>query len=518
MIQAFSWNLNTQGQAKRLSFVRQIELFAMLDFTQRIVGEGLTYDDVLLLPSYSEVLPRDVNITGRLSRNIELKVPIVAAAMDTVTEFEMAIAIAQNGGLGMIHKNMSIERQAQEVRKVKRSESGLIVDPIVLSRNALIEEALRLMAENRIGGIPVVDENRKLVGILTNRDLRFETDPQKPVWEVMTKENLITTPEGTSLRQAEGILQEHKIEKLPVVDAEGRLVGLITYKDILKIKDFPMACKDRMGRLRVGAAVGVTADLSERVQALVQAGVDVLTVDTAHAHSRGVLEALSMVKKITGDRVDVVVGNIATGQAAKMLVDAGADAVKVGVGPGSICTTRVVAGVGVPQLTAVMEVADVLRGTGVTLIADGGIRYSGDIVKALAAGADCIMAGSMFAGVEESPGETIIFEGRKFKTYRGMGSIEAMKEGSKDRYFQDAEDEIKKLVPEGIVGRVPFKGNLSEVMYQYIGGLKAGMGYCGAVNLEALRQARMIKITNAGLRESHPHGIDITREAPNYSR
>jgi IMP dehydrogenase len=478
----------------------------------------LTYDDVLLLPSYSEVLPRDVNITGRLSRNIELKVPIVAAAMDTVTEFEMAIAIAQNGGLGMIHKNMSIERQAQEVRKVKRSESGLIVDPIVLSRNALIEEALRLMAENRIGGIPVVDENRKLVGILTNRDLRFETDPQKPVWEVMTKENLITTPEGTSLRQAEGILQEHKIEKLPVVDAEGRLVGLITYKDILKIKDFPMACKDRMGRLRVGAAVGVTADLSERVQALVQAGVDVLTVDTAHAHSRGVLEALSMVKKITGDRVDVVVGNIATGQAAKMLVDAGADAVKVGVGPGSICTTRVVAGVGVPQLTAVMEVADVLRGTGVTLIADGGIRYSGDIVKALAAGADCIMAGSMFAGVEESPGETIIFEGRKFKTYRGMGSIEAMKEGSKDRYFQDAEDEIKKLVPEGIVGRVPFKGNLSEVMYQYIGGLKAGMGYCGAVNLEALRQARMIKITNAGLRESHPHGIDITREAPNYSR
>lgn len=518
MTQAFSWNLNTQGQAKRLSFVRQIELFAMLDFSQRIVGEGLTYDDVLLLPSYSEVLPRDVNITGRLSRNIELKVPIVAAAMDTVTEFEMAIAIAQNGGLGMIHKNMSIERQAQEVRKVKRSESGLIVDPIVLSRNALIEEALRLMAENRIGGIPVVDENRKLVGILTNRDLRFETDPQKPVWEVMTKENLITTPEGTSLRQAEGILQEHKIEKLPVVDAEGRLVGLITYKDILKIKDFPMACKDRMGRLRVGAAVGVTADLSERVQALVQAGVDVLTVDTAHAHSRGVLEALSMVKKITGDRVDVVVGNIATGQAAKMLVDAGADAVKVGVGPGSICTTRVVAGVGVPQLTAVMEVADVLRGTGVTLIADGGIRYSGDIVKALAAGADCIMAGSMFAGVEESPGETIIFEGRKFKTYRGMGSIEAMKEGSKDRYFQDAEDEIKKLVPEGIVGRVPFKGNLSEVMYQYIGGLKAGMGYCGAVNLEALRQARMIKITNAGLRESHPHGIDITREAPNYSR
>jgi len=518
MTRAFSWNLNTQGQAKRLSFVRQIELFAMLDFTQRIVGEGLTYDDVLLLPSYSEVLPRDVNITGRLSRNIELKVPIVAAAMDTVTEFEMAIAIAQNGGLGMIHKNMSIERQAQEVRKVKRSESGLIVDPIVLSRSALIEEALRLMAENRIGGIPVVDENRKLVGILTNRDLRFETDPQKPVWEVMTKENLITTPEGTSLRQAEGILQEHKIEKLPVVDAEGRLVGLITYKDILKIKDFPMACKDRMGRLRVGAAVGVTADLTERVQALVQAGVDVLTVDTAHAHSRGVLEALAMVKKITGDRVDVVVGNIATGQAAKMLVDAGADAVKVGVGPGSICTTRVVAGVGVPQLTAVMEVADVLRGTGVTLIADGGIRYSGDIVKALAAGADCIMAGSMFAGVEESPGETIIFEGRKFKTYRGMGSIEAMKEGSKDRYFQDAEDEIKKLVPEGIVGRVPFKGNLSEVMYQYIGGLKAGMGYCGAVNLEALRQARMIKITNAGLRESHPHGVDITREAPNYSR
>ena len=489
----------------------------MLDFTQRIVGEGLTYDDVLLLPSYSEVLPRDVNITGRLSRNIELKVPIVAAAMDTVTEFEMAIAIAQNGGLGMIHKNMSIERQAQEVRKVKRSESGLIVDPIVLSRNALIEEALRLMAENRIGGIPVVDENRKLVGILTNRDLRFETDPQKPVWEVMTRENLITTPAGTSLRQAEGILQEHKIEKLPVVDDEGRLVGLITYKDILKIKDFPMACKDRMGRLRVGAAVGVTADLSERVQALVQAGVDVLTVDTAHAHSRGVLEALSMVKKITGDRVDVVVGNIATGQAAKMLVDAGADAVKVGVGPGSICTTRVVAGVGVPQLTAVMEVADVLRGTGVTLIADGGIRYSGDIVKALAAGADCIMAGSMFAGVEESPGETIIFEGRKFKTYRGMGSIEAMKEGSKDRYFQDAEDDIKKLVPEGIVGRVPFKGSVTEILYQMVGGLKAGMGYCGASSIEVMQQAKFVKITSAGVKESHPHDVSISKEAPNYS-
>jgi len=490
----------------------------MLDFSQRIVGEGLTYDDVLLLPAYSEILPRDVRITGRLSRNIELKVPIVSAAMDTVTESEMAIAIAQNGGLGMIHKNMSIERQAQEVRKVKRSESGMIVDPITLSKNARIGQALDLMAENRIGGIPVVDEHRKLVGILTNRDLRFETDPHRPVSEVMTKVNLITTPAGTSLRQAEGILQEHKIEKLPVVDEEGHLVGLITYKDILKIKDFPMACKDPMGRLRVGAAVGVTGDLAERVQALVQAGVDAITIDTAHAHSRGVLEALVTVRKLVGTSIDLVVGNIATGQAARMLVDAGADAVKVGVGPGSICTTRVVAGVGVPQLTAVMEVAAALHGTGVTLIADGGIRYSGDIVKALAAGADCIMAGSMFAGVEESPGETIIYEGRKFKTYRGMGSIEAMKEGSKDRYFQDAEDEIKKLVPEGIVGRVPFKGSLSEVMYQYIGGLKAGMGYCGAFDLAALREARMIRITNAGLRESHPHGIDITREAPNYSR
>lgn len=490
----------------------------MLDFTKQIVGEGLTYDDVLLLPAYSEVLPRDVVITGRLSRNIELKVPIVSAAMDTVTESEMAIAIAQNGGLGMIHKNMSVERQAQEVRKVKRSESGLIVDPITLPLNARIGEALSLMAENRIGGIPVVDEGRKLVGILTNRDLRFETDSLRPVAEVMTTRHLITTPAGTSLRQAEGILQEHKIEKLPVVDDNGCLVGLITYKDILKIKDFPMACKDPMGRLRVGAAVGITADLEQRVQALVQAGVDVLTIDTAHAHSRGVLEALNRVRKLVGSSVDVVVGNIATAAAARMLVDAGADAVKVGVGPGSICTTRVVAGVGVPQLTAVMEVAEVLYGTGVTLIADGGIRYSGDIVKALAAGADCIMAGSMFAGVEESPGETIIYEGRKFKTYRGMGSIEAMKEGSRDRYFQDAEDEIQKLVPEGIVGRVPFKGSLAEVMYQYIGGLRAGMGYCGAFDLPTLRQSKMIKITNAGLRESHPHGIDITREAPNYSR
>lgn len=489
----------------------------MLDFSQKFVGEALTYDDVLLVPAYSEVLPRDVDISSRLTRNIRVNVPIVSAAMDTVTESDLAIAMAQEGGIGMLHKNMSIEAQAREVRKVKRSESGLIVDPITLHPEATLSEALELMKENRIGGIPIVDQDRKLVGILTNRDLRFEKDTKRPISEVMSSGQLVTAREGTSLKEAEGILQQHKIEKLPVVDAANRLIGLITYRDILKLKDYPRANKDRLGRLRVGAAVGVTADMLERVGALVAAGVDVITIDTAHGHSAGVINALKQVKAAFPE-LDVIVGNIATGAAAKALADAGADAVKVGVGPGSICTTRVVAGVGVPQLTAIYEVAQALKGTGVPLIADGGIRYTGDIVKALAAGAGTIMAGSLFAGVEESPGETIIFEGRKFKSYRGMGSIEAMKEGSKDRYFQDAEDEIKKLVPEGIVGRVPYKGKLAEVMYQYIGGLRAGMGYVGALNMDMLQEARFVRITNSGIRESHPHGITITKEAPNYTR
>lgn len=489
----------------------------MLDFSQKFVGEALTYDDVLLVPAYSEVLPRDVDISSRLTRNIRVNVPIVSAAMDTVTESDLAIAMAQEGGIGMLHKNMSIEAQAREVRKVKRSESGLIVDPITLHPEATLSEALELMKENRIGGIPIVDQDRKLVGILTNRDLRFEKDTKRPISEVMSSGQLVTAREGTSLKEAEGILQQHKIEKLPVVDAAHRLIGLITYRDILKLKDYPRANKDRLGRLRVGAAVGVTADMLERVGALVAAGVDVITIDTAHGHSAGVINALKQVKAAFPE-LDVIVGNIATGAAAKALADAGADAVKVGVGPGSICTTRVVAGVGVPQLTAIYEVAQALKGTGVPLIADGGIRYTGDIVKALAAGAGTIMAGSLFAGVEESPGETIIFEGRKFKSYRGMGSIEAMKEGSKDRYFQDAEDEIKKLVPEGIVGRVPYKGKLAEVMYQYIGGLRAGMGYVGALNMDMLQEARFVRITNSGIRESHPHGITITKEAPNYTR
>ncbi len=489
----------------------------MLDFSQKVVGEGLTYDDVLLLPAYSEVLPREVDISTRLTRNIRINVPIVSAAMDTVTESAMAIAIAQNGGIGMLHKNMGIAQQAAEVRKVKRSESGLIVDPITLHQNATIGEALALMEENRIGGIPIVDDTQKLVGILTNRDLRFEKNPARPIAEVMTKDHLVTAAEGTSFHQAEGILQQHKIEKLPVVDANYKLIGLITYKDILKLKDHPMACKDELGRLRVGAAVGVTADMLERLQALVNAGVDVITIDTAHGHSAGVIAALKRAKEAF-PKLQIIVGNVATGAAARALADAGADAVKVGVGPGSICTTRVVAGVGVPQLSAVMEAAHALQGTGVPVIADGGIRYTGDIVKALAAGADTIMGGSIFAGVEESPGETIIFEGRKFKTYRGMGSIEAMKEGSKDRYFQDAEDEIKKLVPEGIVGRVPYKGKLEEVMYQCIGGLRAGMGYVGARTVADLQQAKFVRITNSGLRESHPHGVTITKEAPNYTR
>lgn len=489
----------------------------MLDFSQKFVGEALTYDDVLLVPAYSEVLPRDVDISSQFTRNIRVNVPIVSAAMDTVTESALAIAMAQEGGIGMLHKNMSIEAQAREVRRVKRSESGLIVDPITLHQDATLEQALELMKENKIGGIPIIDGNRLLVGILTNRDLRFEKKLSRPVSEVMTSARLITAKEGTSLKEAEGILQEHKIEKLPVVDKNNKLIGLITYRDILKLKDYPRANKDSLGRLRVGAAVGVTADMLERVTALVNAGVDVITIDTAHGHSLGVINALKQVKAAY-PQLDVVVGNIATGAAAKALADAGADAVKVGVGPGSICTTRVVAGVGLPQLTAIFEVAQALKGTGVPLIADGGIRYTGDIVKALAAGAGTIMAGSLFAGVEESPGETIIYEGRKFKSYRGMGSIEAMKEGSKDRYFQDAEDEIKKLVPEGIVGRVPFKGKLAEVMYQYIGGLRAGMGYVGARTMADLQEAHFVRITNSGIRESHPHGVTITREAPNYTR
>lgn len=480
------------------------------------ITEGLTYDDVLLVPAYSEVLPREVQLKSLFSRNIALNTPIVSAAMDTVTEAGLAIAIAQNGGIGVIHKNMSIELQAMNVRKVKRSESGMIIDPITLLESALVRDALQLMKDNSIGGIPVVDENLVLKGIVTNRDLRFEKNIDRPIREIMTSENIITTVDGTDLSTAEGILQENRIEKLPVVDKDRKLIGLITYRDIIKVKEHPISCKDQFGRLRVAAAVGVTHDTLERVTALVKAGVDAVVIDTAHGHSLGVVDKLKEVKA-NFPEIDVVVGNIATADAAKYLVEAGADAVKVGIGPGSICTTRVIAGVGVPQLTAVNEVAAALEGTGVPVIADGGIRYTGDIVKAIAAGADSVMLGSMFAGVEESPGETIIYEGRKFKSYRGMGSIEAMQLGSKDRYFQDAEDDIKKLVPEGISGRVPFKGNLIEVMFQIIGGLRAGMGYCGAPTIDKLKGSKFIRITSAGVKESHPHDVTITREAPNYS-
>lgn len=478
--------------------------------------EGLTYDDVLLLPAYSEVLPRDVQLQSQFTKNITLNTPIVSAAMDTVTESKLAIAIAQQGGIGVVHKNMTIEEQALEVRKVKRSESGLILDPITLGMDALVSDALQIMAENKIGGIPVVDDQGYLKGIVTNRDLRFEKNPNQKVTKVMTSENIITASEGTDLTTAADTLQEYKIEKLPVVDKDNKLVGLITYRDIIKVKEHPNSCKDQYGRLRVAAAVGVTADAVERVTALVEAGVDAIVIDTAHGHTKGVVTVLQSVKKEFPE-LDVVVGNIATPEAAKYLVDAGADGVKVGIGPGSICTTRVIAGVGVPQLTAVNDVAQALQGTGVPVIADGGIRYTGDIVKAIAAGSDTVMIGSMFAGVEESPGDTIIFEGRKFKTYRGMGSVEAMQKGSKDRYFQDAEDDIKKLVPEGITGRVPYKGTIKEVVYQIIGGLRAGMGYCGAEDIENLKGAKMIRITNSGIKESHPHDIAITREAPNYS-
>ena len=483
----------------------------------KIVGEGLTFEDVLVVPAYSEVLPREVSTNSKISRNIGLKVPIVSAAMDTVTESSLAIAIARSGGLGFIHKNMPIEAQAAQVRKVKRAESGLIIDPITLHEDALIGQALQIMKENKIGGIPIVDKQNHLVGILTNRDLRFEQNMNTPVGEVMTSDHLITAEEGTTLKQAEVILEKHKIEKLPIVNESNKLVGLITYKDILRVVSYPNANKDSLGRLMVGAAVGVTGDMKERIEALVKVGVDVVTIDTAHGHSKGVMNALSEAKK-QFPKLDIIAGNVATYEGAKALIEAGADGIKVGIGPGSICTTRVVTGVGVPQLYAIMEVAKATKGTGVSLIADGGIRYSGDLVKAIIAGADCIMAGGMFAGVEESPGETIILEGRKFKVYRGMGSLEAMQSGSKDRYFQDVEEDVKKLVPEGIVGRVPYKGHLSEVMTQFIGGLRAGMGYTGSANIEALKTAQLVKMTSAGLVESHPHNVTITREAPNYSR
>lgn len=480
------------------------------------ITEGLTYDDVLLAPAYSEVLPRDVSLKSMFTKQIAVNTPIVSAAMDTVTESALAISIAQQGGIGVIHKNMTIQAQALEVRKVKRSESGMIIDPITLPVDAVVKDALTLMRENSIGGIPVVNANRILKGILTNRDLRFEKNLERPVREIMTSENIITTGESTDLTTAEVILQQNRIEKLPVVDANNRLIGLITYRDIIKVKEHPNSCKDQLGRLRVAAAVGVTFDTLPRVAALVEAGVDAIVIDTAHGHTKGVVDQLKAVKAVYPD-LQIVVGNIATAEAAKYLADAGADAVKVGIGPGSICTTRVIAGVGVPQLTAINEVAKALEGTGVPVIADGGIRYTGDIVKAIAAGADVVMLGSMFAGVEESPGETIIYEGRKFKSYRGMGSLEAMQKGSKDRYFQDAEDDIKKLVPEGISGRVPYRGKLIEVMFQLIGGLRAGMGYCGAPSIDQLKGARFVRITSAGVRESHPHDVTITREAPNYS-
>lgn len=489
-----------------------------LHSTGKFIGEGLTYDDVLMVPAYSEILPRDVNITSKFSRNITLNSPIVSAAMDTVSESAMAIAIAREGGIAVLHKNMSIEAQAKEVRSVKRAESGMILDPVTLSNTAKVADAKRMMKEFRIGGIPVVDTDGKLSGIVTNRDLRFVKDNKLSVENVMTKDGLVVTKENTTLAQAEEILQKHKIEKLPVVNDNNVLVGLITYRDIIKVRVQPNANKDSYGRLRVAAGVGVTADVMDRVDALVEAGVDAVIVDTAHGHTKGVVDTLKAVKAKHAN-LDVVVGNIATAEAAKYLVEAGADGVKVGIGPGSICTTRVVAGVGVPQLSAVMMVADAIKGSGVPVIADGGIRYTGDIVKAISAGADSVMLGSLLAGTEESPGETIIYEGRKYKAYRGMGSIDAMKAGSKDRYFQDVEDDVQKLVPEGIVGRVDYKGTLAEVMYQFIGGLRAGMGYCGSKDIATLQEkSQFVRITSAGVTESHPHDVTITREAPNYSR
>lgn len=484
----------------------------------KIVGEGLTYDDVLLVPAFSEVLPRDVNIQTKFTRNISINVPIISAAMDTVTESRMAIAMAQEGGIGVLHKNMTIEQQAAKVRKVKRAESGMIIDPVTLPLSAIVLDAKQNMKEHSIGGIPIVDENGILKGIVTNRDLRFEKNNQRPITEVMTSKNLITAKKGTSLLDAEEILQEYKIEKLLVVDADYKLIGLITFRDITKLTQKPMANKDSFGRLRVAAAIGVTEDAVDRAEALVNAGVDAVVIDTAHGHSKGVVIVLKEIKS-KFPKLEVIVGNIATAEAAKYLVEAGADAVKVGIGPGSICTTRVIAGVGYPQFSAVLEVATALKGSGVPVIADGGIRYTGDIPKAIAAGADCVMLGSLLAGTKESPGETIIYEGRKFKLYRGMGSIEAMKEGSKDRYFQDVEDDINKLVPEGIVGRVPYKGELFESIHQFVGGLRAGMGYCGAKDIKTLKETgQFVKITASGINESHPHDVMITKESPNYSR
>lgn len=488
----------------------------MQNYTDKILYEGLTYDDVLVLPAYSEILPYQTEIKTRLTRNLDINIPMVSAAMDTVTESRLAIAMAREGGIGIIHKNMSIAKQAEEVRKVKRSESGMILDPITLNVDAKVADALLLMKENKIGGIPVIDSANTLVGIVTNRDLRFETNYQRPIKEVMTSKNLITAQAGTSLEAAELILQQYKIEKLPVVDDHAKLIGLITFKDIEKLHSHPNACKDVFGRLRVGAAVGVTQDIEERVSALIKAGVDVVAIDTAHGHSRGVLETIKTIK-LKYPNLEIIAGNVATGDGAKAIANAGADGVKVGVGPGSICTTRIIAGIGVPQLSAIMECAKALEGSDIPIIADGGIRFTGDMVKAIVAGASTIMAGGIFAGVEEAPGETIIYEGRQFKSYRGMGSIEAMKEGSGDRYFQDPEEEIKKLVPEGIVGRVAFKGKLSDVIYQYIGGLRAGMGYAGAKSISELQKAKMIKITSAAVKESHPHDVYITKEAPNYS-
>lgn len=484
----------------------------------KILGEGLTYDDVLLVPAYSEILPREVNIQTRFTKNITINIPIVSAAMDTVTESQMAIAMAREGGIGVLHKNMTIEKQAMKVRKVKRAESGMILDPVTLHLDAVVGDAKASMREHSIGGIPIVDENQKLIGIVTNRDLRFEKDNSRPISEVMTKSNLITVAEGTSLEQAEDILQANKIEKLPVVDSTNKLVGLITFRDITKLTQKPIANKDIYGRLRVAAAIGVTPDALKRTEALVAASVDAIVIDTAHGHTKGVVDILKKVKKQFPE-LDVIVGNIATADAAKYLVEAGADAVKVGIGPGSICTTRVVAGVGFPQFSAVLEVAAAIKGSGVPVIADGGIRYTGDIPKAIAAGADCVMLGSLLAGTKESPGETIIYEGRKFKSYRGMGSVEAMRDGSKDRYFQDVEDDINKLVPEGIVGRVPYKGELYESIHQFVGGLRAGMGYCGSKDIATLKESgRFVKITASGINEGHPHDVTITKESPNYSR
>ncbi|MFY7878919.1 MAG: IMP dehydrogenase [Lacibacter sp.] len=485
--------------------------------SNKFFGEGFTFDDVLLVPAYSEVLPRETNISTQLTKSISLNIPMLSAAMDTVTEATLAIALAREGGLGILHKNMSIEDQAAQVRKVKRSESGLILDPVTLHKNATIGDALQLMKENKIGGIPIVDNNKKLVGILTNRDLRFETNRKRNVSEVMTSANLITAPEGTDLKKAKIILSKHKIEKLPVVKKDGTLIGLITYRDILQLQSHPNAVKDGFGRLLVGAALGITSDMLDRAAALQQVGVDIVSLDSAHGHSKGVMDALKTLKK-NFKQLQVIAGNAGTGAGAKALADAGADAVKIGIGPGSICTTRIVAGTGMPQLTAIMEAAHALKNKGIPVIADGGIRYTGDMVKALAAGASTVMMGSVFAGTEESPGETIIYEGRKFKQYRGMGSIGAMQQGSSDRYFQDVEDGIKKLVPEGIEGRVPFKGNVAEIVHQYAGGLRSGMGYCGAKTIKELQQAQFVKITNAGMRESHAHDVIITKESPNYSR